>query len=125
MHLLLLSIAFLFIAPLLNMLSLKKDYFYCSLNGFVFVIIAALVSMDILPRLISSTGPEIILIMLIGFAVPTLIERVYHKHSQVHKFAVIVGVVGLTIHTLADGAALALESNHTLALGVAIPCCLG
>ena len=121
MVLLFLSIAFLFIAPLLNVISLKKDYFFSSLNGFVFVVIAALVSVDILPRLVGSTGPEIILVMLLGLFLPTLIERNYTNANNVHKAAVLTGAVGLVIHTLADGAALAMHGTEAnLALSVAI-----
>lgn len=121
MVLLFLSIAFLFIAPLLNVMSLKKDYFFSSLNGFVFVIIAALVGIDIIPNLIATTGPEIILVMLLGLFLPTMTEKIFHHTDTVHRVAVLLGIVGLVIHTLADGSALALhEVEENLALSVAI-----
>ena len=121
MFLLVLSIALLFIAPLLNTLSLKKDYFFSSLNGFVFVIIAALIGFDIAPRLIHAAGPEIFLIILCGLFLPVLVEKLMHKDNQVHKAAILAGVIGLIIHTLADGAALAMHNiDHNMALSVAI-----
>lgn len=121
MFLLFLSIALLFIAPILNVVSLKKDYFFSSLNGFVFVIIAALVGLDIIPRLLHTTGPEIILVILFGLALPRLIEKLVHKDKEIHKIAVLAGTIGLIIHTLADGAALTMHSaEQNLAIGVAI-----
>ena len=115
------SIAFLFIAPALHTFSSKKDYFYSSLNGFVFVIIAALIGIEILPQLISTAGPEITLMLLLGLALPTLSEKVLHRTTVIHKAAVLIGIVGLVIHTLADGAALAMESvEANLALSVAL-----
>ncbi|MFT4927121.1 MAG: hypothetical protein ACI8WB_003227 [Phenylobacterium sp.] len=91
------------------------------LLSIAFLFIAALVCIDIIPKLIDSSGPAIILIMLFGLAVPTLVEKVFKKTSEVHKIAVLTGVVGLVIHTLADGAALALyQVEQNLALSVAI-----
>lgn len=119
--LLFLSIAFLFFAPLLSALSSKRDYYFSSLNGFVFVVIAALVGLDIIPELIASTGPEILVVLLLGVFLPTITEKLMHNSTTVHKIAAVIAVFGLTIHTLADGVALAFEhSEHNLALSVAL-----
>lgn len=119
--LLVLSIAFLFIAPLINVFLSKKDTFFSSLNGFVFVIIAALVSVDIIPKLIENTGPAILPILLLGLLLPTFTEKIYRNTKVVHKVAALTGAIGLVIHTLADGAALALNGvDMNLAFSVAI-----
>ena len=119
--LLLSSIAFLFIAPLVHTISEKKDYFFSSLNGFVFVIIAALIGLEIIPQLIWTTGPTVILMILLGLVLPVLTEKALHNTSMIHKIALIFSILGLAIHTLLDGAALAMESIDTnLALGVAL-----
>lgn len=119
--LLLSSIAFLFIAPLLHAFSMKRDYFFSSLNGFVFVLIAALISLEIVPNLIDTAGPEVILMVILGLVIPVLTERAFHNTSTIHKVAVFIGIFGLVIHTLADGAALAMESvEANLALSVAL-----
>ncbi|TDF39252.1 hypothetical protein EYS14_06925 [Alteromonadaceae bacterium M269] len=121
MSLLFPSIAFLFIAPALHTFSIKKDYFYSSLNGFVFVIIAALVGVEILPELIGTEGPEVTIMLLLGLALPFISEKMLHRTRVVHKVAVLVGVFGLIIHILADGTALAMESvDANLALSVAL-----
>jgi uncharacterized membrane protein YraQ (UPF0718 family) len=119
--LLLSSIAFLFIAPLVHTVSAKKDYFFSSLNGFVFVIIAALIGLEILPQLIWTTGPAVIFMLLLGLVLPVLTEKALHNTAIIHKTAVVVSILGLAIHTLLDGAALAMESiDANLALSVAL-----
>ncbi len=121
MPLLLSSIAFLFIAPLVHTVSAKKDYFFSSLNGFVFVIIAALIGLEILPQLIWTTGPAVIFMLLLGLVLPVLTEKALHNTAIIHKTAVVVSILGLAIHTLLDGAALAMESiDANLALSVAL-----
>lgn len=119
--LLFLSIAFLFIAPLLNIISSKKDFFYFSLNGFAFVVIAALVGLEIIPELIEIGGLWVFLIMAFGFSLPAITEKIIHNSQLVHKIAICIAVFALAIHTLSDGMTLAMEQNgHHLALSVAL-----
>ncbi len=118
---LLLSIALLFIAPMLHQFSIKRDYVFSSLNGFVFVLIAVLVAAEILPSLISTTGPGVLLMLLVGLALPVVMEKLFHHTDIVHKSAVFLAIFALFIHTLADGAALGLHSaEHHLSLGVVL-----
>jgi uncharacterized membrane protein YraQ (UPF0718 family) len=99
----------------------KRDYFFSSLNGFVFVIIAALIGLEMIPQLIETTGPNVIFMILLGLVLPVLTEKALHNTSTIHKTAVVVSILGLAIHTLIDGAALAIESiDANLALGVAL-----
>lgn len=121
MSLLFLSIALLFVAPLLNLIPKHKRIIFSSLNGFVFVVIVALVVLDILPELIELAGPGVMLAMLFGLALPALSEKAFHNRAVVHKLAAMAGVCGLLIHALIDGAALSMEdSHHNLALSVAL-----
>ena len=118
---LLLSIAFLFIAPLLNMVSLRKEYVFSSLSGFVFVVVAALIGVDIVPHLIATSGPEIFFLLLMGLILPFVFEKLFHHSNAVHRAISLIGILGLAIHTVADGAALAIyKAGDNLAISVAI-----
>lgn len=121
LSLLFLSIALLFVAPLLNLIPTQKQFIFSSLNGFVFVVIVALVTLDILPELVEIAGPGVMAAMLFGLALPALSEKAFHNRAVVHKLAAMAGVCGLLIHALIDGAALSMEdSHHNLALSVAL-----
>lgn len=119
--LLVLSIAFLFIAPLIDLLCLKKDYVFSSINGFVFVVLATLISIDIIPELFEVAGITVLLFILLGLLVPYVSEKAFHQTHIVHNAVLLLGILGLAIHVLADGAVLALhEHEHSLVFGVAI-----
>lgn len=119
--LLVLSIAFLFIAPLLNLLCSKKDYVFSSLHGFVFVILATLIGIDIIPELIDNAGTPVYLFLLLGLLLPFVTENVFQHSHLVHKSVLLIGILGLLIHVLADGAVLAEnEPGTNLAFAVAV-----
>lgn len=115
------SIALLFVAPVLHRLSLTKDYIFSSLHGLVFVLLATLIGVEIIPTLLAASGPTVLFFVLIGLLLPTLTEKLLHRTVVVHKFAICVGVIGLAVHTMADGATLALEhTESSLSLGVVL-----
>ena len=116
-----LSILLLFIAPLLSMLSLKKDYIFSSLSGFIFVVLAALICVDIIPELIEASGWEIFFFLLLGLLMPFVSERLFYQTNTVHSAVIVIGMLGLVIHTMADGAILAThDAGENLAIGVAL-----
>ena len=92
-------------------------------STFVVTAILGLVLFDILPDLLSTIGYITLPIILLGAAGPSFVEYFFHNYSRsTHKITVILGVIGLVIHTLTDGSAIYLveqqQANDLLAIGI-------
>jgi len=91
-------------------------------SGIVLIIVSGVILFDILPKLYNDIGFFAFLILLLGFSGPTLIESTFRKAADTtHKFTIYLGLSGLLVHALIDGAAiqseqLAESSNLTLAI---------
>jgi len=104
---LLLSIAALFMGPLLFNYTSKNNNMLDLFDGFIFVVIGGLVLFHILPESIETVGLWSILFVLLGLIGPSLAEHLFHKAAALtHKTTLILGVFGLVAHSLTDGAAL-------------------
>ena len=104
---LLLSIAALLIGPLLFNYTSKNNNMLDLFDGFIFVVIGGLVIFHILPESIETVGLWSLLFVSIGLIGPSLAEHLFHKAAALtHKTTLILGVFGLVIHSLTDGAAL-------------------
>ncbi|PKF61834.1 permease [Psychromonas sp. psych-6C06] len=93
------------------------------MDAFIFVTISGLVLFHILPEVLHSGGPIVLLLMAIGLLAPSWIEKYFHKAAdQAHQTTLFLGVIGLVVHAAVDGSALVVEpGDHTawlLALGV-------
>ncbi|MBO1319519.1 permease [Acanthopleuribacter pedis] len=103
---LLISLLPLFAAPLLHILCQRNTTLAKTMDGFIFMAIGGLILMDILPAVVYAGGWWTLPLLLLGFLVPTLSERVWHNVRGVHRAALVFGLVGLFIHAVTDGAAL-------------------
>jgi len=121
--LLLLSIVALFLGPLTYRLLRRQPGWLDLLDAFIFVTISGLVLFHILPEVLHSGGPIVLLLTAIGLLAPSWIEKYFHNAAhQAHQTTLFLGVLGLVLHAVVDGSALIVDTgNHTawlLALGV-------
>ena len=121
--LLLLSIFALFLGPITYRLLKRQPGWLDLMDAFIFVTISGLVLFHILPEVLHSGGPIVLLLTAVGLFAPGWIEKYFHKAAhQAHQMTLFLGVLGLVVHAIVDGSALVVEpGDHTawlLALGV-------
>ncbi|MCW8879908.1 MAG: hypothetical protein OQK04_19645 [Kangiellaceae bacterium] len=91
-------------------------------GGIVLSIVSGIIIFQILPNSFESIGIYAIVLALLGFAGPTLIESSFRQAAdQTHRVTIYLGIFGLLVHALVDGAAIQgemnLDSSHlTLAI---------
>ncbi|HSR70520.1 MAG TPA: permease [Acidobacteriota bacterium] len=106
------SIVALFAGPLLYPQLSRRREMRAVLDGFIFVTISGLVLLSVLPDLIAQGGWTVLLFAAIGMMGPTLLEGMSRRiRHEAHLAAIILGLVGLGLHAMADGAAL-VEASH-------------
>ncbi|CAM2063731.1 Permease [Sulfidibacter corallicola] len=108
---LVISLLPLFAAPLLHWLCTKRSALLHLLDGFIFVAIGGLILSEILPEAVAHGGWWALLFVILGMAVPTLSERLFHSEKQIHSIALALGLIGLFLHAITDGAALAPSAH--------------
>jgi len=123
--LLLTSLAALIIGPLLYRVADRARSGLIALDGFVMVAISGLVLVHIIPHSITAAGTVAVILALVGFLGPGLLERVLHKVArETHIVTLVLALVGLMVHALVDGVALGTGSEHehgsVLAIAVAL-----
>ena len=107
MTLLLASVAALLVGPLAYRFAHGRGTALTILDGFVFVAISGLVILSVLPGAVANGGWPAIVFIVAGFAGPTLAEHLFHRAAKgTHVAALVLGLVGLCLHALIDGAAL-------------------
>ena len=76
-------------------------------SGFILIVIAATLFIEILPVAFSIIGYPAIALVLLGFVGPTLIEKLFAKSAnKTHLLTILLGISGLVLHASIDGAAL-------------------
>ncbi len=107
MTLLLASVAALLVGPLIYRFAHGRGTALTILDGFVFVAISGLVILSVLPGAVANGGWPAIVFIVAGFAGPTVAEHLFHRAAKgTHVAALVLGLVGLSLHALIDGAAL-------------------
>ncbi len=120
MLLLILSIALLAVGPVLSKLLSQKPWVLMWLDRLTFVAIAAVLFLHVIPESFEHAGWPVLVLLLLGFAVPTLAEKALHKAAEkVHMATLSLGMLGLIIHALLDG--LSLTENSSLLSHGALP----
>lgn len=114
---LLTSLVALVIGPVLLQFGRLGPQTSAFLGGFTFISIAGLLGFSILPESIAAGGWIAWPFILLGLVFPALLESQLHRFaSQAHAVILVLGIVGLAIHSLVDGVALALpdagEAGH-------------
>lgn len=110
---LLVSLIALIIGPYLFKVFEERPYFYRLMDGLIVVVITGIVILEVAPELMAHIPIAGTLLVMAGFAGPTILEKLFHKAaSQVHRTALLVGVAGIVIHTIVDGVALGQLGEH-------------
>lgn len=114
MVLLLLSIAVLILGPVAYGAGGRQRAFLGAVDGFVFVAIAGLVLLAILPDALSHGGWSAAVFLVAGGLGPTVSERISHAAGhRGHTLALVLGLIGIGVHGMLDGAALVTGEWHT------------
>jgi hypothetical protein len=123
----LLSVLALLLGPLVYAVGQRRPTARQVLDGFVFITIAGIVCVHIIPASIASGGLWALLFLVLGLAFPVLLERQFHRlMHRAHDFILLLAALGLAVHAMVDGIALlpltpeaseaALESGSLAAL---------
>lgn len=120
-----LSVIALLLGPLLYRLVERRPGLMGALDAFIFVAIGGLVVLHMLPDILESGGWWSLLFLALGMSVPTLLERAFRSIAkQAHAGAMLLAALGLGLHGMTDGAALAevggQDEHHLLSLGVVL-----
>lgn len=107
MFLLITSVLALALGPLLYRMADAARSTLLALDGFVMVTISGLVLVHIIPHSIAVAGPMALVLALLGFFGPGVIEHNLHRAArQAHIATLILACVGLLVHAFFDGVAL-------------------
>lgn len=81
-------------------------------SGFILVVIASTLLVEVIPEAYDEIGYLSIILALIGFSGPTLIEKLFTRAAnQTHSITILLGITGLIFHACLDGAALQTEGT--------------
>ena len=110
------------VGPLLYRVLHNRPVAVRSVDGFVYVAVPALLAWQVGHLALERSTLMVLLAAAAGLAIPTVAERVSHAlHRHTDKLALLMGVSGLVLHALLEGAALAPgEDGVAFAFGVAL-----
>ena len=114
---LVLSIVALLLGPFVYELGRRRPALRQFLDGLVFITIAGIVCVHIIPESISAGGRGAIAFLLLGLAFPVLLEHRFHDAvPKAHGFILFLAALGIVVHAAIDGIAL-LPAELTAAGG--------
>ena len=102
------TLAALMCGPLLYVIAHPRPALLAFLDGFVLVSIAGLVLLEVVPGAYGEGGGWSLGFLALGAIGPTLVEQGLERaRREAHLATLALAVVGLVLHSLGDGAALA------------------
>jgi hypothetical protein len=105
-----LSVIALLLGPCIFALGRQQPTARQILDGFIFITVAGIVCVDIIPSSIVSGGWSAVIFLGIGLVFPLVAEKAFsHSSHKAHVFVVLLAVVGLVLHATIDGIALLPE----------------
>ncbi len=114
-----LSIAALLLGPVIYSLGRRRRVAREVLDGFIFITIAGIICVNIIPDSLAVGGLAAGFFLALGIAFPVLIERGFHSAMhQAHVLVLVVAAVGLIVHAIVDGIALLPVHDNNLASAV-------
>ena len=91
------------------------------LDGFIFITIAGIVTVHIIPEALTGGGDLAIAFLVLGLAFPVMLERGLHdSFHAAHGLVLALAALGLVIHAALDGIALLPSGNNDLAYAVVL-----
>lgn len=112
------TLAALMCGPLLYVLAHPRPALLAFLDGFVLVSIAGLVLLEVVPGAYGEGGAWSLAFLALGAVGPTLVEHgLQRARREAHLATLALAVVGLVLHSLGDGAALAPVHAQALHAG--------
>ena len=104
---LILSIVALLLGPVVYEFGRTRPALRQFLDGIVFITIAGIVFVHIIPEAIDAGGNVAIIFLLLGLAFPVLLEHRFHDAvPQAHGFILVLAALGIVVHAAIDGIAL-------------------
>lgn len=101
------SIIALVSGPFLYALGRRHPDLRQVLDGFVFITVAGIVCVFIIPQSIDAGGLYAIGFLLLGLVFPVVIERAFARSMhEAHIFILLLACLGLVVHAILDGVAL-------------------
>lgn len=102
-----LSTCALLAGPFIYALSQRHPSTRQLLDGFIFITIAGIVCVHIVPSAFGSGGAWALLFLALGLAFPVVLERLFGSAMhKAHGFVLLVAALGLVMHAVIDGIAL-------------------
>ncbi len=118
---LLLALLLLSLGPMLGLLSRRWSGLLQGLDGFVVVLVAALIFFHILPDAFGAVGWWAPLLLLGGLAIPNLVEKAAQRRSRSSRDGVLALIIlALVGHLMLDGAMLAGTHGEALQWAVGL-----
>lgn len=115
-----LSLGALVLAPLVFSLVRRHQLALPALDGFVLASVGGLLMLHVLPLALAKTGLWAVIVGFLGLVTPLLVERFAGLAvERVHTVTVALAMVGLALHSAADGVALHTDLDHQM--GLALP----
>jgi hypothetical protein len=114
-----LSIVALLLGPVVYTIGRRNPVARQILDGFIFITIAGIVTVNIIPGALASGGNLALVFLALGIAFPVILERSFHSaFHAAHALVLALAALGLVIHSILDGIALLPSQNSDLAYAV-------
>lgn len=114
-----LSILALLLGPVIYALSRKNHIAREILDGFIFITIAGIICVNIIPEALAIGGTLALLFLVFGLAFPVVVEHGFHSAlHEAHIVVLVLAALGLVIHATIDGIALLPAQGNDLAHAV-------
>lgn len=114
-----LSIVALLLGPVIYGLSQRNRVARQVLDGFIFITIAGIICVNIIPEALAVGGTLAIIFLVVGIAFPVIMEHGFRGAlHEAHVVVLILAALGLIIHATIDGIALLPAQGSDLAHAV-------
>jgi len=114
-----LSILALLLGPVIYALSRRNRVARHILDGFIFITIAGIVCVNIIPEALAVGGTYAVVFLLLGLAFPVVVEHGFRSAlHEAHVVVLLLAALGLVIHAIIDGIALLPAQGSDLAHAV-------
>lgn len=104
---LLLAVLALAAGPLVHAAARRLRWAFSAVDGFVLAAVGALVVLQVAPRAVAEGGSGAVVALGLGLFSPLLLNRLRIPLVRARGWMISVGLVGLALHAMMDGAALA------------------